>query len=68
MRMVQKCRGNNNSDNPLTSRRTDGGSDFTQGKKLRARRFQNDLVDFKTLVSSERQIAAQPPARCSFSI
>ena len=29
MRMSEKCRNNNNSDNPLTSRRTDGGKNFT---------------------------------------
>ena len=29
MRMLEKCR-NNNSDNPLTSRRTDGGKNQLQ--------------------------------------
>ena len=28
MRMSEKCRNNNNSNNPLTSRRTDGGNNL----------------------------------------
>ena len=31
MRMSEKCRDNNNSDNPLTSRRTDGGKNVHLG-------------------------------------
>ena len=30
MLMSEKCRNNNNSDNPLTSRRTDGGKNGRQ--------------------------------------
>ena len=32
MRMSEKCRNHYNSDNPLTSRRTDGGKIHTQNR------------------------------------
>ena len=36
MRMSEKCRNNNNSDNPLTVRRTDGGKNHQlTGRKVK---------------------------------
>ena len=33
MRMSEKCCNNNNSDNPLTSRHTDGGKNYGEAEK-----------------------------------
>ena len=49
MRMTEKCR-NNNSDNPLTSRRTDGGKNPTRlSRYIDCRSLPLERIDFKSL-------------------
>ena len=43
MSMLEKSR-NNNSDNPLTSRHTDGGQKQEQGFKASSTRAKNDHI------------------------
>ena len=48
MRMSEKCRNNNNSDNPLTSRRIDGGKNQGRGNKKPA--------DFRNYIFTSLQL------------